>query len=115
MQEAVVTINEIRRESEMMNRALELSRLSIGGLDEDFEFFGKQRRLLREEKGVEVSVSAGDQVTTSSSSICWMFTDCLLFCSGKKQKKVLDVAFFFCLFFFWLISFKVETDWFGPF
>lgn len=54
MQEAVTTINDIRRESEMMNKALELSRLHIAGIDEDFEFFGKQRRLLREEKGVEV-------------------------------------------------------------
>jgi hypothetical protein len=93
MQEAVATINDIRRESEMTNRALELSRLTIAGLDEGFEFFGKQRRLLREEKGVEVSTSEEDQVTTCSSTTCWMFTDCLLFCSGKKQKKLKLIGF----------------------
>ena len=51
--EAVLTINEIRRESEMMNKAFGIERLQIPGL-ETFEFWG-DRRLLREEKDATVS------------------------------------------------------------
>jgi hypothetical protein len=88
-QEAVTTINEIRRESEMMNRAMELKqRWEVDGLDDEFEFFGKTRRLLREETGAEVSYShKDDPVKTTTDATCWMFTDCLVFCSIRRKKR----------------------------
>ena len=85
--EAVLTINEIRRESEMMNIALSVARLQISGL-EDFEFWGSERRLLREEKDLRIARN-GEK---SQISHCWMFTDSLILVSPNKSKASIGIS-----------------------
>lgn len=80
---AVLTINEIRRESEMMNRALAIGRMGLGGM-EDFEVWGK-RRLLREDVDASVSVVGSKGPERAHAGVVWMFTDCVVLAPRKPS------------------------------
>ncbi len=110
---AVHTINDIRRESEMMNRALALARAGVQGLP-DFEFWGRERRLLREETASSVAITIKGKVHVCvhvccdgwhinadqpccigvgkfrQPVFCLMFTDCVVFV--RVRSKVIGLS-----------------------
>lgn len=89
--DAVHTINDIRREHEMMHRAAELHRLGVAGLGE-FEFWGKTRRLLRELSGVPIAIVDFKGQENWRVGMAWMLTDCVVFARRRKKTIMTVVA-----------------------
>ncbi len=81
LNKAIAHINAIRRESELMHRAVEIEQSGVSGVPVGFWSSNPDRRLLREEH-----MMLSSQNGKPTRVLCWMFSDCVVFSKRTKLR-----------------------------
>lgn len=103
----VSTINEIRRESELMHRAFEIERHGVSGMPVNFQWWGTDRHLLRDE-AIDVMYPSNKGFGKRKRLLVWMFTDCIVLAKRSKMMRIATAQAYQCVSVLWFSSLTIS-------